>query len=76
MWNEIKAVWKKQWQSAKDAWKCAWNGAKDAICNAIYAIANFFWAIIQTVIFLPIKTGLYETGKIIVNHIINWILKI
>lgn len=76
MWTEIKQAWLKQWASAKDAWECAWDGAKDSICNAVYAIANFIWAIIQTVIFLPIKTGIYETGKIIVKHLIDLIMKI
>ena len=76
MWNEIKAVWKKQWKSAKEAWKCAWDGAKDSICSAVYSVANFIWAIIQTVIFLPIKTGIYETGKILIKHLIDLIMKI
>lgn len=76
MWKEIKAVWAKQWKSAKDAWKCAWDGAKDSICSAVYSVANFIWAVIQTVIFLPIKTGIYETGKIIIKYLIALILKI
>lgn len=76
MWKEIKAVWRKQWASAKDAWKCAWDGATDSICNAVYAIANFVWAVIQTVIFLPFKTAIYETGKILVKHLIALIMKI
>lgn len=76
MWQEIKAVWKKQWKSAKDAWKCAWDGCKDTICNAIYAIANFIWAVIQTVIFLPFKTALYDTGKILIKYLIELVKRI
>lgn len=76
MWEEIKAVWHTQWQSAKDAWQKAWQGSKSAIYSAIYAIANFIWATIQTVIFLPFKTALYETGKILVKYLIKWIAKI
>lgn len=76
MWKEIKAVWAKQWNSAKDAWKCAWDGCKDSLCNALYAVANFIWAVIQTVVFLPFKTGLYETGAIIVKHLVALIKKI
>lgn len=75
MWNEIKEVWLKQLQLARDAWKECWYSVKDTIINALLIIANFIWAVIETVIFLPIKTGLYETGKIIVKHLIDLIKK-
>lgn len=76
MWKEIKKVWKKQWKLAKQSWKNAWDCAKESICNAVYSIANFIWAVIQTVVFLPIKTGIYETGKIIIKYLIALIMKI
>lgn len=76
MWKEIKEVWASQWAKAKDAWECAWEGAKASIGNAVYAIANFVWALVQTVIFLPLKTAVYETGKVLVKHLIAWLKNI
>lgn len=76
MWNEIKEVWAKQLARAKDAWKECWLDVKDTIISAIFAVANFIWAVLESVVFLPIKTGIYETGVIIVKHIIEKIKRI
>lgn len=76
MWQEIKVVWVNQWASAKESWKQCWYDVKDTIISAVYAVANFIWAVLETVVFLPIKTGLYETGAIIVKHIVEKIKRI
>lgn len=76
MWNEIKEVWAKQLSRAKDAWKQCWYDFKDTIISAVYAVAGFIKAILESVVFLPIKTGIYETGAIIVKHIIDLIKRI
>lgn len=76
MWNEIKEVWLKQLKSALDSWKECWYSVKDTIINAVVAIFSFIWAVLESVVFLPIKTGIYETGKIIVKHIIDLIKRI
>ena len=76
MWNEIKQVWAKQLVRAKDAWRECWNDVRGTIITAFYAVANFIWATLETVVLLPIKTGLYETGVIIVKHIIDLIKRI
>lgn len=76
MWNEIKQVWAEQLARAKESWKQCWYDVKDTIISAIFAVANFIWAVLESVVFLPIKTGIYETGVIIVKHIIEKIKRI
>lgn len=76
MWNEIKQVWAEQLARAKESWKQCWYDVKDTIIGAVKAIAHFIWAVLETVVFLPIKTGLYETGAIIVKHIIDLIKRV
>lgn len=71
MWNDIKAVWKESWTDAKVNWKNTWENSKLAIISALKAVAGYLLSILQTVIWMPLYTGLVKTGQIFIKWVIE-----
>lgn len=75
MWKDICAVWAAAWADAKENWKLSWEQNKTAIIAFIKAMAGYFLSILQTCIALPLWTGVYKTGSIVVKGLIALITK-
>lgn len=76
MWKEIKAVWSASWADAKENWHNAWENSKDAIIAFLKAMAGYVLSVLQTVICIPLYTGIVKTGKIVVKWLIKKIMRI
>lgn len=71
----IKGIWAELWADYKRAWVEAWNKYKTLIGPFIEGTANYIWLLVAGLLEL-VTRGLYESGKILVQKLIDWIKKI
>lgn len=73
--QKIKSVWSELWAKYRKEWSEAWAKYKTLIGPFIKGTASYIWLLISNLLEI-IKTGLLETGKILVDMIIAWVKKI
>lgn len=71
----MKAIWTKLWLEYKQAWKEAWEKYKTIIGPFIKGTANYIWLLIAGLLEL-VTVGLYESGKLLVKKILDWIAQL
>lgn len=75
MWKNIKAVWAEAWADAKENWKNTWDNSKIALVALVKAVAGYLLSVLQTVIWLPLYTGICKTGKTLLDWVIGKITR-
>ena len=73
--QKIKTVWTELWAKYKKEWTEAWNKYKTLVGPFIKGTASYIWLLISNLLEI-VKTGLFETGRILVEYIISWFNKI
>lgn len=71
----MKAIWTKLWLEYKQAWKEAWEKYKTVIGPFIKGTASYIWLLIAGLLELA-TVGLYESGKLLVKKILDWIAQL
>lgn len=71
----MKEIWSKLWLEYKVAWKEAWEKYKTIVGPFIKGTANYIWLLVAGLLEL-VSVGLYESGKLIVQKILDWFDKI
>lgn len=71
----MKEIWKGLWEDYKAAWTLAWIQYKTLIGPFIKGTASYLWLLIAGLLEL-VTAGLYQSGKLLVKKIIEWIEKI
>lgn len=69
-----KGIWAVLWAEYKAEWKKLWNEYKSLIIPFITGTAKYIWQLVYGLLALVIK-GLYETGKVLVEKLIDLIIK-
>lgn len=72
--KEEKGIWATLWAEYKAEWKKLWNEYKTLIIPFITGTAKYIWQLVYGLIALVVK-GLYETGKVLVEKLIDLIIK-
>ena len=67
----MKQIWEDLWDAYKEAWKDAWNQYKTLVGPFIKGTATYIWLLVSGFIDF-VTVGLYESGKLILNKIIEW----
>ena len=71
----MKAIWAKLWLEYKQAWKEAWEKYKTVIGPFVKGTASYIWLLIAGLLEL-VTVGLYESGKLLVKKILDWIAQL
>lgn len=72
IWEEIKQVWVEQVKQFLSGWKPLWEEYKTVIGPFIKGTFAYVWKIVSGLI-SGVSVGLYNTGKVILEHIMEWL---
>lgn len=70
----MKKIWKDLWKEYKKEWKVLWKEYKSVILPFVKGTFAYAWQLIYGLIKL-LTTGLYSTGKLILEKLIELIKK-
>lgn len=71
VWQQIKDVWAEQVAVFLDGWKPLWDEYKTIIGPFVKGTFAYLWKIVSGIITI-LYNGIYGTGKVI----LNWLLEI
>lgn len=72
---EVKqGIWATLWAEYKAEWKALWNEYKSLIIPFVEGTAKYVWQLVYGLLKLVIK-GLYESGKVLLEKLIDLIIK-
>lgn len=71
----MKQIWADLWAGYKVAWCLAWAEYKTVIGPFIKGTASYIWLLVAGLLEL-LTRGLYESGKILVKKILDWVNRI
>lgn len=74
IWEQMKEAWANAWADYKAEWKALWLEYKTLIGPFIKGTASYIWQLIAGIIKV-LTVGLYNCGKILVEHILKIIKK-
>lgn len=72
--KKIKTVWEELWDKYKREWTEAWKAYKTIIGPFVKGTASYIWLLISNILEV-VKTGLLETGRILLKKLIEIIKK-
>lgn len=70
----MKEIWTTAWAKYKEEWKALWNEYKTLIGPFIIGTAKYIWQLFYGLLKL-VGTGVYESGKYIVNVFLDLLEK-
>ena len=71
VWQQIKDIWAEQVDIFLDGWKPLWDEYKTIIGPFVKGTFAYLWKIVSGIITI-LYNGIYGTGKVI----LNWLLEI
>lgn len=69
-----QSIWGSLWEQYKAEWKALWNEYKSIIIPFIVGTIKYAWQLVYGLLKL-VGTGIYETGKALLNKFIEIIKK-
>jgi len=72
--KKAQNIWNSLWEEYKKEWKALWCEYKSLIIPFVEGTAKYIWQLVYGLIKLVI-TGLYESGKALLNKLIDIIKK-
>ena len=72
--KKAQGIWNSWWEEYKKEWKALWCEYKSLIIPFVEGTAKYIWQLVYGLIKLVV-VGLYESGKALLNKLIDIIKK-